>query len=299
MTQMNVAARWLVTALVTLGGAQAPQEVAISVNVNLVVLQVTVRDRNGAAAGELREADFTVFEDGVKQSVRVFRHEDTPVTAGLVVDHSGSMRTKLADVVEAARAFVRFSRPDDEMFAVNFNENVTLGLEKPGVFTNRQEEIGEAVAKMAAAGQTALYDAVVEGLRQLRNGNLEKKVLLVISDGADNTSTHTLPETLRMAVEANVAIYTIGIYDESDQDRNLGVLRRLSRETGGETYILSGSKSVAAICEQIAGDIRRQYTLGYVSTNGDETRRWRRVRVTVPGKLTAHTRAGYIAGGAR
>lgn len=125
--------RWAMLLLLSLDGTQAPQELAISVNVDLVMLHATVRDRNGVAAGELAATDFAVYENGVRQSIRVFQHQDQPVTAGLVVDHSGSMRSRLADVVEAARAFVRFSSAEDEMFVVNFNENVSLGLGRPGV----------------------------------------------------------------------------------------------------------------------------------------------------------------------
>ena len=295
--------RWIPLFLVSLGGADLPQELAISVNVDLVVLQATVRDRKGVVPGDLRKEDFTVFEEGVRQSISVFRHEDLAVTAGLVVDHSGSMRAKLADVVAAARAFVRLSSAEDEMFVVNFNENVTLGLLAPIRFTNRQDEISDAVARTGAAGQTALYDAVVEGLRQLRGGSREKKVLVVISDGADNASRHKLADVLRLAVQSNAAIYTIGIFGEDDPDRNPGVLRRLSHATGGEMFIPSPARDVKAICEQIANDIRRQYTIGYASTGTAAAGVFRAIRLKAEaarhGKLTVRTRSGYVAGGSR
>ena len=297
---MIYAARWAFLLLLSLDGTQAPQELAISVNVNLVMLQATVRDRKGVPAGELRKADFAVFEDGAPQAVRVFQHLDQPVTAGLVVDHSGSMRPRLADVVEAARTFVRFSSPEDEMFVVNFNESVSLGLGRAGVFTNRQDEVAEAIARPGANGETALYDAVVEGLQQLRAGSREKKILLVISDGADNRSVHTQAEALQMAVQSNAAIYTIGLFADEDPDRNPEVLRRLARATGGEAFFPKTAKETVAICEQIASDIRRQYTLGYVSNSTRPEGGFRNIRVVaeVPGKgrLTVRTRAGYVAG---
>ena len=187
------------------------------------------------------------------------------------------------------------------MFVVNFTEGVSLGLGGPGVFTNRQEEVAEAIARPGANGQTALYDAVMEGLRQLRAGSREKKVLLVISDGADNKSVHTQAEALQMAVQSNAAIYTIGLFADEDPDRNPEVLRRLARATGGEAFFPKEARQTAAICEQIAGDIRRQYTLGYVSNSTRPESGFRNIRVVAEaagqGRLTVRTRAGYVAGG--
>jgi VWFA-related protein len=292
--------RWATLLLLSLDGTQGPQELAISVNVDLVMLHATVRDRNGVAAGALAAKDFAVYEDGVRQAIRVFQHLDQPVTAGLVVDHSGSMRPRLADVVEAARVFVRSSSAEDEMFVVNFNENVSLGLGRPGVFTNRQDEVAEAIGRPGASGQTALYDAVVAGLEQLRTGSREKKVLLLISDGADNKSVHTQTQAMRMAVRSNAAIYTIGLFADEDPDRNPDVLRRLARATGGEAFFPQEAKQTAAICEQVAGDIRRQYTLGYVSNSTRPEGEFRNIRVVAEaagrGRLTVRTRTGYVAG---
>src|ERR1019366_4252035 len=149
---------------------QAPRPYRISMNVDLVVLHATVRDRKGRFASDLREQDFGVYEDGVRQSIRVFRHEDIPVTVGLVVDHSGSMVPKLTDVIAAARTFVPSSNQEYQMFVVNFNERVTLGLPGALRFTNRPDELESAILKAPATGQTALYDAVVEALKRLQAG---------------------------------------------------------------------------------------------------------------------------------
>lgn len=287
----------------SLAATQGAPQATISVNVELVVLQATVRDRSGALAEDLQRRNFTVFEDGARQSISVFRHEDFALTVGLVVDHSGSMRAKLPQVVAAARTFVRFSSSEDEMFVVNFNENVSLGLRPPGKFSNRQEELAEAILRTVPAGQTALYDAIAEGLRQLRRGSREKKVLIVFSDGADNTSKVKLDEVLRLAVESNAAIYTIGVFDEEDPDRNPGVLRRISRTTGGEMFIPSSALDLTAICERIATAIRRQYTIGYSSNRTGPPGVFRKVRVTAEaptrGKLSVLTRSGYLAGGGK
>src|SRR5271166_1675293 len=154
---------------------QDPGSYKISVNVDLVVLQPTVRDRKGRFVSDLREQDFEVYEDRVRQSIRLFRHEDIPVTVGLVIDHSGSMHSKLPAVITAARTFVQTSNPEDWLFVVNFNEKVTLGLPAGMSFTNRPEELERAISSKPATGMTALYDAVVEALQRLQASTQDKR----------------------------------------------------------------------------------------------------------------------------
>jgi len=273
----------------------------VSVNVDLVELHATVRDRKSLFVSDLRQQDFQVYEDGVRQSIRLFRHEDIPVTVGLVVDHSGSMRQKLADVIAAARTFVQSSRPEDEMFVVNFNEKVTLGLPGAVRFTNRSDELARAISSTPAAGMTALYDAVAGAQARLQNGSRDKKALIVISDGGDNASAHSLAEVLKMAGQSSALVYTIGIFDEEDADRNPDVLRRLARPTGGEAFFPGKFNEVVAICERIARDIRSQYTIGYVSNHAANSGAYRSIRVVARGtgnsKLFVRTRSGYIASG--
>jgi Ca-activated chloride channel family protein len=280
---------------------QVPAAYRISVDVNLVVLNATVRDRQGRLVSDLREQDFEVYEDRVRQPLRLFRHEDIPVTVGLVVDHSGSMRPKLADVTAAARSFARSSNPEDQMFVVNFNEYVTLGLPGAVRFTNSAEELERAISRTAASGRTALYDAISTALERLQAGGREKKVLIIISDGGDNASSRSLDQVLQMAERSSALVYTIGIFDDDDEDRNPGVLKRLALETGGEAFFPEQLKDVVANCERIARDIRNQYTIGYASTNASQPGAYRAIRVTAGakghGKLFVHARAGYIAGG--
>jgi VWFA-related protein len=281
--------------------AMSAQTYQISVNVDLVVLHATVRDGKGRIAPDLREADFEVYEDGARQSIRLFRHEDIPVTVGLVVDHSGSMRSKLADVVAAAQTFVRESSPADEMFVVNFNEKVRLGLPAAVRFTNVSDQLARAILNAPATGMTALYDAVIDARERLRAGSREKKVLIVISDGGDNASTHNLADVIKAAAASNVLVYTIGVFDSEDPDRNPEVLRRLARATGGEAFFPSESNEVVAICEGIARDIRTQYTLGYVSSNQAHSAAWRAIRVVARAdgkrKLIVRARSGYFYAG--
>src|SRR3954454_13515068 len=149
----------------------------------MVLLDATVRDCKGTPVTNLQEQDFGVYEDGVKQSIRLFRHEDVPVGVAIVVDHSGSMRRKLPHVIAAARTFVQISNPEDRMFVVNFNENVTLGLPDGTGFSNSPQVLEGAISKAPTTGMTALYDAAIVALQRLQPGPHEKKVLLLISDG--------------------------------------------------------------------------------------------------------------------
>lgn len=274
----------------------------LSVNVDLVELRATVRDRDGHFVPGLRQQDFAVYEDGVRQAIRMFGHEDVPVTIGLVVDHSGSMREKLDAVSLAARTFVESSSPNDEMFVVNFNEKVTLGLPPSIPFSDRADELVRAISNVHAAGMTALYDAIALAQQRLASGSLEKKALVIISDGGDNASSHSLAQVLRTAEQSTALIYTIGIFAPNEKDGDPAVLRRLARTTGGEALFPAEIADVVAACGSIARELRHQYTIGYVSTNTARAGGLRSLRVTAlsPGKskLTVRTRAGYLAAGA-
>lgn len=274
----------------------------ISVEVDLVVLQATVRDREGHAVLQLRQQNFEVFEDGRPQPIRLFRHEDTPVTVGLVIDHSGSMREKLADVTAGAQAFVHSSNPNDQMFVVNFNEAVSLGLPRGVRFSDNAEQLGGAIWGARAIGTTALYDAIVEALKRLQQGTSDKKVLIVISDGGDNASKASLDQVLKMAEQSSAMIYTIGIFEPEDPDRNPKVLQRLARETGGEAIFPTRLSETVEICERIARDIRDQYTIGYSSPSDPRDGAYHKVRIAARTngneKLSVRARAGYRSGGA-
>ena len=279
---------------------QVPPPYRISVNVDLVVLHATVHDRKNGFASDLSKQDFVVYEAGILQTIRLFQHEDVPVAVGLVVDHSGSMRPKMMDVIAAARTFVRFSNPEDQMFVVNFNEKVTIGLSRETLFTNRADQLESAILNAPVSGQTALYDAVAEALARLQANERDKKVLIVISDGGDNASAHTLGEVLKMAGQSSAMVYAIGIFDKDDPDSHPDVLRRIARATGGEAFLPGEPKEVTAICEHIARDIRHQYTIGYLPSEAAQPGAYRSIRVEANaaghGKLIVRARTGYIAG---
>lgn len=296
-TNLPVLATFLTMSLVSGATplAQAPEGFQISVNVDLVVLQASVHDRSGRFVPDLGQNDFEVFEDGARQSIKLFRHEDVPVVVGLVIDHSSSMSRKIPEVIAAARTFVRSSNPQDRMFVVNFNEKATEGLPAEVPFSDRPDELAKAIASAPAAGQTALYDAVAMAFERFTGAGsaADKKVLIVISDGGDNASKQSLAAVLKTAEEASVLVYTIGIFDDEDADRNPAVLRRLARATGGEAFFPARLADTVSICESIAHDIRNQYTLGYVSTSTARPGVFRTIRVTA-GKLQVRTRSGYI-----
>lgn len=278
----------------------AAASVRFSANVDLVTLPITVRDAKGAPVSDLHQHDFEVYENGVRQSIRVFRHEDIPVTVGLVIDHSGSMRPKMAEVIAAARTFVKSSNPEDEMFAVTFNERVNPRFSAGIHFTNNFDQLESTIRKAPLGGQTALYDAVFEALEQVGLGSREKKALIVISDGGDNASARTLAEVLKLAGRSTAVIYAIGIFDSDDPDRNPDVLRRMAHATGGEAYFPARPDEMTATCESIARDMRSQYLIGYVPSPAAQHAGYRTIRVTAhaaKGKLSVRTRAGYFATG--
>jgi len=221
---------------------------------------------------------------------------------GLVVDHSGTMGPKLAEVLAAARTFVRSSNEEDEMFVVNFNETVSLGLPGTVRFTNRAGELEYAITTAPIGGQTALYDAIARALEVLQAGSREKKVLIVISDGGDNVSARSLDEVMKLAQQSSAVIYTVGIFDKEDPDRNPGVLKRLAQASGGQAFFPDQLSEVVDISESIARDIRHQYTIGYVPANLARDGAYRAIRVHARakghGSLSVRTRTGYIAGGA-
>ncbi len=287
--------------LLLLGGflpaSPAQNDFKISTDVNLVVFGASVVDRSGKFVTGLQKENFRVYENGRLQETKLFLPEDVPVTVGLIVDSSGSMRPKMADTITAALSFMRYSNPDDELFVVRFNEKVWFGLPESVPFTNQPAELRDALLSGSADGRTALYDAIETGLRQLERGTRERKILIVFSDGGDNASHIGLRETLLMAERSNAILYTIGLFDEFDRDRNPAVLRRLAKITGGETYVSETARDISSICERIARDIRNQYTIGYAPATSGPSLRAIKVLAETPEhkKLNVRARTGYVA----
>jgi Ca-activated chloride channel family protein len=271
----------------------------------LVVLHVTVADDRGEFVADLPQGNFRVFEQNIEQKLSFFSRDDIPVTMGLVIDNSGSMREKRDQVNAAAMTFVRTSNPQDEAFVVNFNDEYYLDTD--GDFTSDQANLHDALSRIDTRGSTALYDAVIGSLAHLKKGHKDKRVLLLVTDGEDTASEKTFEDTIKAAEESNATIYAIGVYSQDDLEhdkkmvrRSKKVLSQLAEATGGEAFYPDNLSQVTPICEQVAREIRNQYTLGYypANTTRDGTFRPVQVKVIPPngrGKLSVRTRTGYFA----
>jgi VWFA-related protein len=264
----------------------------------LVVLPVSVTDANGNFISGLSAQDFRVYEDGRLQKVTSFQEGDTPVTVGLIVDHSRSMGPKLPEVAAAVSAFAQSSNPQDEMFVVDFNDDVSVELMDGKAFTNDSKELARAVSSVQARGRTALYDAVAEGLTHLQLGHWDKRALIIVSDGGDNASQQKYSQVLALAQRSQVVVYSVGLVDADEDEENPDVLRRLSKNTGGVAFFPMSLESVADISKRIARDLREQYTLGFVPEKTDTKDSFRKIVVKIDapghGKLHVRTRPGYF-----
>jgi VWFA-related protein len=271
----------------------------LSVDVDLVIFNVTVTDSRGHAVKGLSTENFHVIEAGQEQAIQFVRPEDIPATVGLLIDNSGSMRRKRSDVIDAALAFAESSNPQDEIFIVNFNERVFMGLPRGMAFTSDLNQLRASLESTRAEGKTALYDAVTAGLKHLEMGTQQRKALVVISDGGDNASAASESSVLALAGQSSATIYTINIDDPDDKDQNPKALEALAKLTAGESYRAKSLEELPGIWRKIAGGIRDQYTIGYFSKNRAHDGSFRSVKVLATGKdgkaLRVRSRKGYVA----
>jgi Ca-activated chloride channel family protein len=283
------------------GVTSGKQGASIKVDVSLVVLHTTVLDDRQRFADGLKNENFRIFEDKVEQKLSVFKREDVPVSMGLVIDNSGSMRDKRSRVNEAAITLVQASNPSDEAFVVNFNDDFYLDLDKD--FTSSVPDLKEALERIDSRGSTALYDAIIGSLDHLKKASRDKHVLLIVTDGEDNTSHNTLEKTVREIQKTDTVIYTIGLLSQESKKsakKARKALEDIAKASGGVAYFPENVEDVHTICEQVAHDIRNQYTLAYYPTNTKKDGTFRAVTVEVipprgRGKLLARTRNGYYA----
>ena len=274
-------------------------QAVISVHTELVAVPVIVTDARGQHVSDLGQDNFRLYEDGRLQPIAVFLHGEAPFTLGLVVDRSQSMRPKTAALQVALSALLRSSRPDDELFAVEFNDGVSFALPRDRPFTNDAIALGSALAAGRAEGQTALYDGVAEALEHLHLGHAERHALVVVSDGGDNASQRKYAEVLALARRSDAVIYAIGLMATSpDEDEDEGLLKRLCKDTGGVAYFPRTSEEIAAMSALIARDLREQYTLGFTPEARIGARAFRKIDVSVSvagrGRLRVRARPGYV-----
>lgn len=264
-----------------------------------VVLHATVVDDRQRIVTNLDRSAFTVFEDGQPQKITSFHQGDVPVALGIVIDNSGSMRDKRPAVNAAAINLVKASNPQDEVFVVNFNDEYYLDQD----FTGSVPKLQDALERIESRGGTALYDAIVASADHLKkNARLDKKVLLVVTDGEDNASRESLEAAVRrLQAENGPTVYTIGILaGEGHIKRARRALQEVAEDTGGVAFFPKDLSEVDSITRQIAHDIRNQYIIGYRPSHPQSAGGYRIVKVEARakgyGKLQVRTRSGYYAG---
>ena len=262
-----------------------------------MVLPVVVKGRHDRYVADLTRDRFAVYDNGRRVPIELFSNEDTPVTVGLIVDASGSMRNKLGEVMAATIAFAKSSNPNDELFAIHFNDDIHEPLrDRRFLLASDLSDLEAAVSSLVPIGRTALYDALMRALDRVEQGTRPRKALLVISDGGDNASRARLDAVLGRARKSNVAIYAIGVYDANAADKDPRVLKALANETGGERFQPESPALLLQVCQHIAREIRSGYTLGYVPPDRDGL--YHRIRVTIEPPLPhvdVRTRPGYFA----
>jgi VWFA-related protein len=270
-------------------------------DVRLMVLHTTVSDKSGHLITDLPQTAFTVYENGVTQPIKSFKREDVPVSMGLVIDNSGSMRDKRARVEAAALALIKDSNKDDEVFVVNFNDEAFLDNPHGKDFTNDIKEMQEALTRIDSRGGTAMRDAIRMSIDHLKEkAHKDKKVLVVVTDGNDNSSVIGLENLVKASQQSEILIYGIGLLSEEERreaKRAERALNELAVATGGETFFPRDLSEVERIAHTVARDIRNQYTILYTPTNQAMDGSFRQIKVAVnaPGRPTARTRSGYYA----
>ncbi len=287
---------------------EGKKRATIGVEVNLVVLHTTVLDRSGQFVNGLKKEEFRVFEDRVEQQISLFKQEDVPITLGLVIDTSGSMRNKIDPVIQSALLFVKASNPEDEVFLIGFNTEATLVED----FTNDIDDLEESLNNMIVGGGTALYDALYLAVRKAQEGRMQKRAIIVISDGEDRDSYYKLEEVLDKIRESDVQVYAVGFLDpeeerglfeglfsKSKREKAKEVLTRAAEETGGKAVFPRSISELDGIVSTIAHELRNQYSIGYISSNQAKDGTWRTVRVMLnrpdAKNYKVRARSGYYA----
>lgn len=294
--------------------SRAPQEnqdsqkgFKIGVSVDLVVMHTSVFDKNGQFVSGLKKESFKVYEDGIEQKMVSFSQEDVPVSMGILLDLSGSMRNKFEQTNKAALAFIRASNPQDQVFLVGFNDEVELLQD----YTSDIDEITDSLDNTIVSGGTALYDAIYVGVEKAQKGVMPKRAVVVITDGEDRDSYYKLDELIAKVQESDVQVFCIGFltpgpdkglfgrFTKSATDKAKEAVQRISDETGGKAFFPQSISEMGTIVAEIANELRNQYSMGYVSSNTRRDGSFRRVKIELdaPKPVNFHVRyrRGYFA----
>jgi Ca-activated chloride channel family protein len=291
-------------------GRISEEQASMKINTDLVTLSVSVNDKKGRPIANLRKESFEIFEDGKLQTIEFFGQEDQPISFGLLLDRSQSMNesAKIENAKAVAISFLRAGNPQNEAFCLAFNETPSLVAD----YTSDYAKVESVLAGIQIEGGTALYDAIIEGLGKLARAKHRRRALVVITDGRDQHSKHSLADLVKRAQQSDAQIYTVGFFSpvESESYKDEGqtvkladgkevdnprfVFKTLAVETGAETYFPKSAKELAETVAQIAASLRRQYTLAYYPTNQNSDDGYRRITVKVKGDHgEIKTRQGY------
>lgn len=281
----------------TLSWAGQESVFKLNVDVDLVEVHVNVTDGNDRPIGNLTKENFKLFEDRLPQMIAVFKHEDLPISLGLVIDNSRSIEPRKQRLDAAALSFVRKSNPEDETFIVHFDDEVRLERD----FTASIADLENTLAGARPFGQTAIYDALIIALDHMDYAKHTKRAILLITDGVDNVSRHTLAEAIDATKRTHVAVYTVGLLSISGGQKAEDSLLQIAEASGGRAFFPENVEQAQSVMERVARDLREQYTLGYFPTNPNREGGWRSVRVDITpphgfppkGKLNANYRRGY------
>jgi Ca-activated chloride channel family protein len=270
-------------------------------------MYTSVFDKNNRFVGDLKRDNFKVFEDGIEQSISSFTQEDVPISMGVLMDLSGSMRGKIDQVNKAALAFIRASNPQDQVFLIGFNEEVELLQD----YTSDIDEVTDSLENIVVTGGTAVYDAIHLGVQKAQSGVKAKKAIVVITDGEDRDSYYKLDELVSKVQESDVQVFCIGFLNTPPEKGLFGrwsktapekahdALERISEETGGKAFFPSKVTDIHSIVSEIASELRSQYSIGYFSTNSARDGSFRRVKIELRGlddsKRQLRYRRGYYA----
>lgn len=270
------------------------------VDTNLVLIPLTVTDPMDRLVTGLEKQNFTVSEDNHPQTIRTFSCDDAPVSVGIILDLSGSMGNKIVRSRDAILQFMKTSNPQDEFFVIGFNDRPVLITD----FTSSVDDVEARLSTIEAGRRTALLDAVYFGLEKMKLAKYQRKALLIVSDGGDNNSRYTENEVRSAVREADVQIYSIGIFDPEAatiEERNGPLLLNdISNESGGRLFRVDDISEMADIATRISSELRNEYVLGYKTDDAKLDGKWRKVKVKLlppPGlpQLTVHARNGYYA----
>jgi Ca-activated chloride channel family protein len=278
----------------------------IVIKTDLVLVDVTVLDKTNKFVKGIDQSKFQIFEDQISQQIAFFSQEQVPISYGIVVDTSGSMRRRLTTVLKAAKTLISLSKPGDEVFIVDMKDSQNIELLED--FTENLDDANDALDNMVAGGGTALLDGIWVAGEYAKQGKNRRKALVVISDGDERDSTYSVDQTLDKLRELDVQLYLIGFPDDLTEDAGLfkrspkkkavDLINKLSSESGGQAYFPKDLADLVPIAQKIGADLRSQYTIGYYPSNQKQDGGFRRVQVKLMenrDQYAVRTRSGYYA----